>query len=73
MSILLVPIASIAPVEKVMIITQTNSATQILLAKDKARATDVLLELRYQLSRHVTSIEVKLWHTISHQVILKIS
>ena len=42
-----------------MIITQTNSATQILLAKDKARATDVLLELRYQLSRHVTSIEVK--------------
>jgi hypothetical protein len=36
-----------------------HTITQGLLVKDRERATDVLLQLRYQLSRTVSSIEVK--------------
>jgi len=44
---------------QVSITTVTNNTTVTLLAKDRARATDVLLQLRYQLSRTVSSIEIK--------------
>jgi hypothetical protein len=48
--------------EVVAVQVQTTIVTQItksLLTKDRERATDVLLQLRYQLSRTVSSIEVK--------------
>jgi hypothetical protein len=47
-------------VEEVSVPTPTHhTITQGLLVKDRERATDVLLQLRYQLSRTVSSIEVK--------------
>lgn len=39
--------------------TDAKTTTANLLAKDRARAADVLLQLHYQLSRTVSSIEVK--------------
>lgn len=38
---------------------QQSLITKSLLTKDRERATDVLLQLRYLLSRTVSSIEVK--------------
>lgn len=48
-------------VESPIEITQptVNPVTATLLSKDRARAADVLLQLQYQFSRTVSSIEVK--------------
>jgi len=55
-------VTELPPDEIVTEVVQTVTVTQItksLLTKDRERATDVLLQLRYQLSRTVSSIEVK--------------
>jgi len=55
-------VTELPPDEIVTEVAQTVTVTQItktLLTKDRERATDVLLQLRYQLSRTVSSIEVK--------------
>ena len=36
-----------------------KDTTKLLLQRDRERATDILLQLRYELSRKVSSIEVK--------------
>lgn len=39
--------------------TDAATITKQLLTRDRERATDVLLQLRYQFSRTVSTIEVK--------------
>jgi len=36
-----------------------NTTTVLLLAADRKRAQDVLLQLQYQFSRKVTNVEIK--------------
>ena len=44
---------------KIMSSATTNLVTARLLATDRDRATDILLQLKFQLSRNVSSTEVK--------------
>lgn len=47
------------PDKKLTDTTNTVATTAKLLAADKQRARDVLLQLRYTLSRSVSDIEIK--------------
>jgi hypothetical protein len=51
-----IPLPVSQPVPKT---EEAKLTTATLLAKDRARAADVLLQLHYQLSRTVSSIEIK--------------